>query len=268
MHKEKRGLPVHKWMYSKYKNGGSIIAKKIDECSEFEWEDKEKYWISYYKNLGYNLLNLDEGGKGVITKEKRSKSSIQRSIDGHKVPIIALNKDGSFYKEYDSILTATKEHNLKSMSSINNNLRGRSKSAGGYIWIYKKDYNPDVEYLYKTKKLGEYLYEFDLNGNLLKVWDTSYDYYKKEGGSSHSITNAIENKTIYRDHYWSKTEKIDISKYENPFNYQVLDTSTKEITKFRTQSEICKFTGAHPSTVSMYIKENKLIYNKYLITKI
>jgi predicted GIY-YIG superfamily endonuclease len=27
LHKEKRGLPVHKWMFSKYEKGGKILVK-------------------------------------------------------------------------------------------------------------------------------------------------------------------------------------------------------------------------------------------------
>lgn len=82
IHPEKRGLPVHKWMWSKYEKGLDIIVKEIDSCSEEDWEDKEKYWISYY-NSGGTLLNISEGGKGVIPKEARTKSSLQRSAEGH-----------------------------------------------------------------------------------------------------------------------------------------------------------------------------------------
>jgi hypothetical protein len=49
MHSEKCGLPVHKWMASVYKNGGTIIYTKIDECDESEWEDREVYLIDTYK---------------------------------------------------------------------------------------------------------------------------------------------------------------------------------------------------------------------------
>lgn len=63
-------------MYSVYNKGGKIIPIKIAECSESEWENKEKALIKEYKEKGYRLLNIDEGGKGSITLEKRSKDSI------------------------------------------------------------------------------------------------------------------------------------------------------------------------------------------------
>ena len=74
-HENKRALPVHKWMYSVYKNGRNIIYSKIDECEESQWEIREQELITKYSKQ-FSLLNLDKGGKGVITKEKRESDGI------------------------------------------------------------------------------------------------------------------------------------------------------------------------------------------------
>lgn len=74
-------------MYSEIQSGYEIKIKQIDQCLESEWEDRERYWISYYKKLGFKLLNVSPGGKGVVTKEMRELSSIQRSVNAHKRPI-------------------------------------------------------------------------------------------------------------------------------------------------------------------------------------
>lgn len=68
---ENRSMPVHKWMYSKYKKGIEIKFKEIDSCFESEWKEKEVYWISYYRKLNPFLLNLQKGGSGVITNNMR-----------------------------------------------------------------------------------------------------------------------------------------------------------------------------------------------------
>ena len=94
-------------MYSHYEKGETIVVKQIDTCNENEWEEREKYWIKYYKDNGFDLLNISEGGKGVVTEEMRSKSSIERSIGAHCKAVVALNKDGSFYKEFESIKEAS-----------------------------------------------------------------------------------------------------------------------------------------------------------------
>lgn len=48
-----------------------------------------------------------------------------------------LSLDGNPIKEFFNITQACYETQIK-ITSIVNCLRGRSKSAGGYKWIYKK----------------------------------------------------------------------------------------------------------------------------------
>lgn len=269
MHQEKRGLPVHKWMYSKYKNGGNILVKKIDECSESEWEERERYWIKYYKDLGFQLMNLDKGGKGVITKEKRSKSSLERSIESHKIPIVALYKNGDFYKEYPSIIEATKEFGFKSRSSINNVLKKRSLSSGGFLWVYKKDYNPNNTYKYeKPKKVTIPIYEFNIDGTLITKWESIVQASKELNCHSSTLKDAISNKRVYRDHYWSLNETINIKEYDPYYTLKVTNIKTGAILLYRNQAAICKDLQLSPSVVCTALKEDTIIKGLYKISKI
>lgn len=54
--------------------------------------------------------------------------------------IIQLTKDYKFIKEWESLTEATNDLNLKQVSSISSALKKRNKTAGGYIWMYKEDY--------------------------------------------------------------------------------------------------------------------------------
>ena len=213
MHKEKRELPVYKWMYSKYINGNNVLIKQIDSCSENKWEETEQYWIKHYKELGFNLMNIDKGGRGVITKEKRSKSSLQRSIERHYKPIIALYKNGSFYKEYKSEVEAQLDLGFKSKSSISNVLKGINNSAGEYIFVYKEDYKPTEVYLYKGK-IGNSVFCFDINGTLLKEYKNLSAFKTIKGLDRNNISKAIKNKVSYHNLFWSFTKTIDIQEYK------------------------------------------------------
>lgn len=125
-------------MASVYKKGGKIIIEKIDECSEKEWETKEIELIKTHKDLGFKLLNLDKGGKGVITKEKREKSSLERSGEAHRKSVIALTLKGEFFKEFESVTKAAEYFNHKHCTNISSVLNGFTKSAYGYLWVYKE----------------------------------------------------------------------------------------------------------------------------------
>lgn len=260
-------MPVHKWMYSHYEKGENILVKQIDTCEECEWENKEKYWIKYYRDLGFDLLNISEGGKGVVTKEMRDKSSIERSAEAHCKIIIALNKDGSFYKEYNSIKEASEEMGVP-RSAIGNALNGRSKSSKGFMWVYKDEYDSNKKYTYNPKSKAIPVYEFDLDGILLNKYP-SLDYFDTlKGWSMNGVKTAIKDKRIYHDKYWSTDTSIEISEYEQFFYYQELDSKGNLTELYRTQTEITRKFNLSPSNVCLRIKNNKTFPNGNVISKI
>lgn len=268
MHPEKRGLPVHKWMYSKYKKGLDIIVKQIDSCKESEWESREQYWTSYYKEKGYDLMNIDKGGRGVITKEKRSKSSIQRSIEGHNIPIIALYKDsGKFYKEYKSSAEAAKALGLKSSTAITNVINGWTKSSKGFIFVKKVDYDPNKEYIWSNdhEKFCIKVYQFDLNGKMIKQWKSFKAVDKLKGYSENGLRAAIRNKRVYHDCYWSLSPEIDISEFKSIYNFYTENIKTKSRKYFKTLNEIAEYLDYKSAgTISIAIKNHTLTKNHYI----
>ena len=94
-YEKKRTTPVAKWIYSLQLKQINVIIKQIDECDELQWEEKEKQLIKEYK-LNYNLLNVDIGGRGVITLEQRNKSGLLRSLEAHEVKIVQLDLQGKY----------------------------------------------------------------------------------------------------------------------------------------------------------------------------
>lgn len=142
-------------------------------------------------------MNVDKGGRGVITKEKRQLSSIERSIKGHEIAIVALNKDGSFFKEFESSIKAAKFLNLKSDTAIRNATNGWSKSCSGYLWVKKSEYNPNNNYCYSIKEIKQVkVYEFNLEGELIKVWNKISDFDKISGYSQNGLRKAIIDKNL------------------------------------------------------------------------
>lgn len=269
-HPEKRGLPVHKWMYSVYKKGGKISPIKIDECVESQWEEREKFLIKKYKDLGFRLLNLEEGGKGSITAEKRSISSIERSAIAHRKPIIAYNLDGTFHKRYNSITEATKELNLNSHNNIVNVLKGRSKSASGFIWKYEDEQTENIE-TYKVDRHSKNIYRFDINGTLIKEYEAIVDILSDFDKISYNgINNAIKTKKFFHDSFWSYENKINIEEYQSPFKYKVYFEGRTYYFKFH--KEIREFIKCSQTFLDNHFTKKPepcFIYNnKYLISKI
>ena len=81
----------------------------------------------------HNKLHREMRGKGgKITGKKYG------AINGKKcsLPILQFAKDGSFVKEWSSASDASRQLGI-AQSSICKCLKGRRKSAGGFVWRYK-----------------------------------------------------------------------------------------------------------------------------------
>ena len=261
-HPKKRGLPVHKWMYSVYKQGGTINITEIDRCLENEWEEKEQFLIQKYKNENHNLLNIDKGGRGVITKEKRSIDSVIRSIEAHKKPITAYYLNGEIYKTFSSITEAANELKGK-VNNICSVLNNHTKSAYGYMWKFKSN-NEKID-PYQKKLIGTKIYQFDLNGKLLHEFNSKQEVLKFFNIKGHQPLNrALENKTHYKKFYWSYTPTINIKEFEFPYKYKI--TKNDDIIYIIEQKDIADIIGISKSTVNSKLKKaTNFIYNDFFV---
>lgn len=74
--------------------------------------------------------------------------------------------------------------------------------------------------------------------------------YKFDKGA---ISRAINNKTIYKDNYWSNNITININEYESPYKYLWNNK------KYRTIKDIAEELGLKPCTLSNAKRDNKPI---------
>lgn len=263
--KSRRVQPVHKWMWSKMQENIEIVIQSIEICDENTWQEAEKKWVTYYKDQGYNLLNISEGGCGIITKEQRDIDGRQRSIDAHKKQVCCIDPTTKkVIKVYNSIKEATKDIGLKSKSAIGNALKFRSPMCGGYYWAYKKDIDSG-EFKLKEKNMYSYVktpivYQFDLNGNLLNkyigVCDAAKNGCKLKSNNATCLNKAINEKIIYRNYYWSFSQKININEYKNLHKYVEYDKNNNIVCEYKSQKEIADKYKMSASAVCVRIKNN------------
>ena len=65
---KKKNIHKANWIKQLLSFGLFPILQIIEECDESIWEEREKYWISFYKkNMKNNLVNITEGGEGGAT---------------------------------------------------------------------------------------------------------------------------------------------------------------------------------------------------------
>jgi hypothetical protein len=169
-------------------NKYGIAAFEIMElCPRELCIEREQWWIDTLKP-DLNIQKIADSALGVKrteeTKRKCREAHLGKRLSEEAIAkrtakqvktIYQYDLDGNLIKEWDSVKQAGEALGIN-RPSISNCLKGRYKSAGGFIWRYSVE---EVSPVKKTKSIEQY----DLDGNLIKVWDS---------------INSIENGTDYK----------------------------------------------------------------------
>lgn len=160
----------------------------LDEVLKIDWQFWESFWISQFKSWGFTLVNHTDGGEGFNgshteeTKKKMSETKkgkkpknlnslieLQKN-NGKKV--YQYNTFGRLISEYTSISEASK---ISGVDNISRSIK-YNKISGGYFWSFDKDYTPNYNYVINNKP--KKVRQIDINGNVVKIWDSVCDIKK------------------------------------------------------------------------------------------
>lgn len=208
--------------------GKNHAGYKVSEDGKKNISKGVRSWMSTPE--GRVKMSLAKRGK----TKKRGYKILKKSI-----PIVQLSLDGGYIQEFQSIIDATHYINpLQQKSNISVVCNGKRDSAYGYKWMYKDDYYsyflhtdrcdiPDrvkralayinerrknvnraekpksfKEKLPRISKFARQVGQYDLKGNLVKVWRASTDAGKELCISVNNINRAIRTLGCYKDYFW------------------------------------------------------------------
>jgi group I intron endonuclease len=117
----------------------------IEECSLEQLNEREIYWGLYYDVLGENGLNLRLGdANGLCSQETKDKIGLSNSgpkPEGFNQKlsksVLQFDLKGNLIAEYTSYNNAVKATGLR-LAEV---LRGAVKTAGGYTFKYKNEWD-------------------------------------------------------------------------------------------------------------------------------
>ena len=130
-------LQKHGWEQHKF--------EIVEECSLEQLNEKEIYWGKEFDVLGENGLNLRLGNaNGLCSEETKNKIGQTNSRPKPekfnselKKPVLQFDKQGNLIAEYESYHDAKNKTGL----SLTEALRGKAKTAGGYVFKYKNEWD-------------------------------------------------------------------------------------------------------------------------------
>lgn len=225
------------WIKSLKKIKLNPIIKELDIA--FSHEESiflEIYWISQFKNWGFNLVNATNGGEGSInfkhsneSKKKMSENSIKNwntiwkdkrkpqikrmskeqqyklLKDKYSIAILQYDLQGKFIKEWKSVKEAAEYYNVWE-NSIWPVIKNKRISSCGYIWRNKTENYPlKIEVRLPKNRLIVNVY--NLNGELIHKFSNKHLASKELNIASSTLSNYIKSGKIYNNKYIFKTNK-------------------------------------------------------------
>lgn len=110
------------------------------------------------------------------------------------------------------------------------------------------------------------LYQFDLNGELLKKWDSTLDACDFYGFEYSRFNWAITDKTIFLNSLWSREETIDIKKFTQKL-YKITylyNSSGKLVSYFCSRKECANYLECTSQSISNAIRNQTKIKNMFV----
>jgi group I intron endonuclease len=227
------------WIQQLIKKGLQPTLEIIDLVSEQNWGEQEQKWINKFRNEGVKLTNIADGGVGgnlgpivnkkiseALTGKKlrpETKEKIRQSRIGHraaeetriKMSNQRKGKDNHMFGKNHSNETKEKigKKSKINNSSTNNPMFGKThsektkKTISDKLSILNSGINNPFfgkKHSNETKeKLKKKVLQLDINGDLIKIWDSVSEAATHINGSQSGISGVCdkENKT-YKTFKW------------------------------------------------------------------
>jgi group I intron endonuclease len=130
-------------------------------------------------------------------KKSDYKPDWKPTVGQSRKKVLQYDLKGNFIREWDSISDAARALNpdipsVSAVSAISAVCKGKVKTAAGFIWKYPGD--NDFSKNFEVKK-GKKVFQYDLNCNLIKEWESVAQAGRELNIHSSSISNVCTGKT-------------------------------------------------------------------------
>ena len=117
-----------------------IVDEVFDTAlSATELNEKETYYINQFDSYkhGFNMSYGGDSSPGTTRPKGKDCPNSKK--------VCQIDLDGKLIKIWDSATNAANKFEI-SVSCISTVCNGRNKTAGGFVWVWEKDYDPNKNY--------------------------------------------------------------------------------------------------------------------------
>lgn len=182
-------------------SGNNVIVEKLEmNLSEKESFDLE---IKLINNIGKRidskgtLSNMTDGGEGrsgcntmIENNPFYGKEHRKESLKGRYKPVLQYTLSGEFIKRYNSLREASIETNSIS-SKISNCCKGYRNKHNNFKWEFENDVDKEPGKYYGKTEYKSIL-QIDLNGEILKKWESINDITSSMGMEKSNLIDVLK----------------------------------------------------------------------------
>ena len=246
-----------------YGCGFYINSQKKKDTNGLPAALREFGWKNFKRETLFEFPDSKEGEDLAYKKESeivdidfiRRSDTYNRVLGGKKgmyeslkKPIAQYTIDGKFIRSWECVREAQEQLGL---TSISNCLLGVTRYAGNWQWKYYNGDNSDIE---ATTTKEKSVYQFDLQGNLIKCWKSATEATKSfETNKKNSVKVAILNCCHNRvnqayGYFWSFKPKFELKANKSYVAVAKYDDEGNFIESFSTITEAAKSCGLKTSS--------------------
>lgn len=174
----------------------------LEECTIDKLNDREIFWINklYSNNHDYGY-NLTDGGGGTSGHHWNDDEKEHLSETRNRDEIVQLNLDGTLVNTWRSSSCASRTLNIP-VSGIRQCAlsSGDQYQCHGYIWLSSETYYNDSfqidEYIKKYLSPKKRIKQFDLYGNLIKIWNNTEEICHNFSKSDYKSVFRVLNHSV------------------------------------------------------------------------
>jgi hypothetical protein len=232
----------NQWISSLLKEGYCPIIELVELVNKEQANQKEKYWINYYKtnNFLFNIQHTNHKELGENLSNIKSKK------------IYEYNLEGEFIREWKSITEAALHYNIEN-SNICYAASGKRKCAGVSMWRYNKE--EKIEHYFKSINYKP-VYQYDLEGNFIQSFKSGRHVFINSKLLPYKAISKCcigNTKTAYGYRFsFEKTEKLP---------------PLKKVVRFLLEKENEKLEFYSIDEIIKFFKDKQLKCNKFMVNK-
>ncbi len=199
------------WIKSLLAKNEVPIIDILEEVSIDDWKNSEIYWIEQFRQWGFNLTNLTNGGQGgngykhtLDSKQKMRKSKLGSKLSKeHKEKISLSVKEKyieipNYNRNANNIKTIINKDDLYNLYIIENLSMPKISKKLGFsekkIWQSLREYDiikpKEVWKEQLSSKPNKVVLQYDLFGNLIKEWVSLDTIHKETSINKSNIANC------------------------------------------------------------------------------